>query len=232
VSKWEQQLAAAAPMEQFKLFRELGVVGKLHNFINTVCASHKMRERFGLIQKQANNDETIYSFNTLNLCQDGGVRWHSVYLMMLRCLALQEPIKLFIRKLRANESLADDSIDYSPLTDGITDDEWDEAKELVAKYPILFKISTNYLSIPSTSCDCERAFSKARRTISDDRNSLGGLTIEAIQLLKNWIQRGVVKSQLKGLAKHVQNIDKKRAGSAGNSLLGGSNSQPEASYAP
>jgi hypothetical protein len=36
------------------------------------------------------------------------------------------------------------------------------------KYPILFKIATDYLSIPSTSCDCEHAFSKTRRTISDD----------------------------------------------------------------
>jgi hypothetical protein len=51
--------------------------------------------------------------------------------MMLRCLELQEPIKLFIHKLRADESLAEDDMDYSPLTDRLTDDKWDEAKELV-----------------------------------------------------------------------------------------------------
>jgi hypothetical protein len=113
------------------LVRKHGVVGKLHNFVNAVCASHKRRGLFDLIQKQANNDKTIYSFNTLNLRQDGGVCRHSVYLMMLRCLELQEPIKRFIHKLRADESFAEDDIDYSPFTDRLTDDKWDEAKELV-----------------------------------------------------------------------------------------------------
>jgi hypothetical protein len=41
VSKWEEELAAAAPKEQFRLFRQLGVVGRLHNFVNAVCVSHK-----------------------------------------------------------------------------------------------------------------------------------------------------------------------------------------------
>jgi hypothetical protein len=77
-------------------------------------------------------------------------------------------------------------------------------------YPILFKIATDYLSIPATSCECERAFSKAKRTISDNRNNLSAATIEAIQLQKNWVQRGVVNSPLKELAVYVENVDKKR----------------------
>jgi hypothetical protein len=40
VSGWEERLAEAAPHEQFELWRRLGVVGKLHNFVNAVCASH------------------------------------------------------------------------------------------------------------------------------------------------------------------------------------------------
>jgi hypothetical protein len=40
VSKWEEQLAAVAPKEQFRLFREIGVVGRLHNFVNAVCVHH------------------------------------------------------------------------------------------------------------------------------------------------------------------------------------------------
>jgi hypothetical protein len=79
------------------------------------------------------------------------------------------------------------------------------------RYPILFKIATNFLSNPATSCECERCFSQARRTISDDRNMLSAATIEACQLQKSWIQRGVVKSSLKELAVYVENIDKKQA---------------------
>jgi hypothetical protein len=41
VSGWEEQLAEAAPHKQFELWRRLGVVGKLHNFVNAVYVSHK-----------------------------------------------------------------------------------------------------------------------------------------------------------------------------------------------
>jgi hypothetical protein len=47
----------------------------------------------------ANNND-LWHFSTLNLRQDGGVRWHSVYLMLLRCRELKAPIINFIRKLR------------------------------------------------------------------------------------------------------------------------------------
>jgi len=49
------------------------------------------------------------------------------------------------------------------------------------RYPIVFQMACDYLSIPSTSCGCERAFSKARRTITCDRNKLGAATITSIQ---------------------------------------------------
>jgi hypothetical protein len=67
------------------------------------------------------------------------------------------------------------------------------------RYPIVFRMACNYLSIPSTSCGCERAFSKARCTIMCDRNKLGGATITSIQLQRNWLHCGVVKSSLRNL---------------------------------
>jgi hypothetical protein len=71
-------------------------------------------------------------------------------------------------------------------------------------YPLLFKIALDFLSIPCTSCECERAFSGSKRTVSDDRNKLSGSTIEALQLQKNWLKRGVVASELNDLAKYIQ----------------------------
>jgi len=76
------------------------------------------------------------------------------------------------------------------------------------RYPILFKIACDYLTIPCTSCDCERCFSSARRTITDDRNGLSGTTIEALQLQKNWLRRGVVKSSILDLSKYVTSLTK------------------------
>jgi hypothetical protein len=128
VSKWEEELAAAAPKEQFRLFRQLGVVGQLHNFVNAVCISHKRRELFNEVQEEVNN-ELLQSFATLKLRQDDGVRWNSVYLMLLCCLELKEPIKRFNRRLR--DDARDDDVDYSPLTDQLSEDDWDDVKELV-----------------------------------------------------------------------------------------------------
>lgn len=78
------------------------------------------------------------------------------------------------------------------------------------RYPILFKIATDYFSYPSTSCDCERGFSTARHTITDDRNRLNGAKIEYLQLQKGCLRRDVVKSSLKDLEQVVQKADKKR----------------------
>jgi hypothetical protein len=128
VSKWEEELAAAAPKEQFRLFRQLGVVGRLHNFVNAVCVSHKRRELFNEVQEEVNN-ELLQSFATLELRQDGGVWWNSVYLMLLRCLELKEPIKRFNRRLR--DDALDDDVNYSLLTDRLLEDDWDDVKELV-----------------------------------------------------------------------------------------------------
>ena len=46
VSKFEASLAGASSQQQHKLYRQYGVVGKLHNFVNSVCVSHKRRVMF------------------------------------------------------------------------------------------------------------------------------------------------------------------------------------------
>ena len=94
------------------------------------------------------------------------------------------------------------------------------------RYPMLFKVTGGYLSIPSTSCECERSFSKARRTISDDRNKLGGTTIEAIQLQKSWLRHGVVKSSLNDLEILVKKADKHQLGRVAASQASDSFSAP------
>ena len=80
------------------------------------------------MQEEVNN-ELLQSFATLELRQDGGVRWNSVYLMLLRCLELKEPIKRFNQRLR--DDALDNDVDYSPLTDRLSEDDWDDVKELV-----------------------------------------------------------------------------------------------------
>ncbi|KAK7179407.1 transposase-like protein [Paraphaeosphaeria sporulosa] len=52
-------------------------------------------------------------------------------------------------------------------------------------YSILYKMAMGYLAVLATSCDCERCFSSAKRTVTCDRNSLSPAVIEACQLQKN-----------------------------------------------
>jgi hypothetical protein len=124
------------------------VVGKLHNFVNAVCASHKCCKLFGSIQKEAANEEdALYTYKTLSLWQDGGVRWHSVYLMMLRCLELKKHIQRFIRTLKNDNEINSDDVGFNPLTHNLTDEEWDDVQELVdflqAAYEMTKKLDGN-----------------------------------------------------------------------------------------
>ena len=72
-----------------------------------------------------------------------------------------------------------------------------------SSYPILYKIALDFLTILATSCECERCFSAAGRTVTNNYNYLLGATIKAIQLQKHWIKHQIVRSELLALATHV-----------------------------
>ena len=75
------------------------------------------------------------------------------------------------------------------------------------RYPVVYKIAMDHLSVPATSCDCERCFSSAKRTITCDRKLLSPAVVEALQLQKNWLRRDAVSSHLKQLEAHVSKKD-------------------------
>ncbi|KAM6506810.1 hypothetical protein FALCPG4_19016 [Fusarium falciforme] len=59
-------------------------------------------------------------------------------------------------------------------------------------FPRLSRFALDVLAIPAMATDCERAFSLAKLTITSQRHSLLGSSIESVQLLKNWIRGGRV----------------------------------------
>jgi hypothetical protein len=420
VSQFERDLAQAGPREQFTLFCRRGVVGRLHNFVTAVLASHKRKEAFMEIQRrEPDDDDEVFSV-VLNLVKDGGIRWNSVYKMLLRCYELRDSIDLFFTRFTPGEREVTDG--YNPFNEPLTSDDWRDVKRLIEflrhfhdmttrlegnagfgslwktlphlqlldrhindlgdelarepdgflkqgvalgheklntywkklifdgsspyivatalhpklrgnwfadkwrkfpeyvkqadacirqafdsalsieqlnnddvphppqrvlkrpgeegfdemndnilevdesymygagrasrrqanrqrlnneldgylspearrgdgashpelvrdpmawwhrvgrqRYPLLYKMALNYLSIPATSCECERCFSSAKRTITDDRNSLSPRTIEALQLQKNWLRHGVVESHLTTLAARLQTRERGEA---------------------
>ncbi|KAF9734149.1 hypothetical protein PMIN03_010035 [Paraphaeosphaeria minitans] len=66
--------------------------------------------------------------------------------------------------------------------------------------PVVYKMAMDHLSVPATSCDCDRCFSSSRRTITCDRNSLSPAVVKALQLQKNWLRRDAVSSHLTALS--------------------------------
>lgn len=57
-------------------------------------------------------------------------------------------------------------------------------------FPQLSRFALDVLAIPAMATDCERAFSLAKLTVTSQRHSLLGSTVEELQLLKNWIRGG------------------------------------------
>jgi hypothetical protein len=60
-------------------------------------------------------------------------------------------------------------------------------------YPKLSQMAFDLLSIPAMSAECERVFSLAKLVITTQRHGLSDSTIEAIQCMKNWLDRNAVQ---------------------------------------
>jgi hAT family C-terminal dimerisation region len=59
------------------------------------------------------------------------------------------------------------------------------------QWPNLSRLAFDALSIPAMSAECERCFSDAGRTITDERARMGSESIEACSCLKNWLMKSL-----------------------------------------
>ena len=88
------------------------------------------------------------------------------------------------RVSQLDEYFNDIQIDFmsaSPAYRQLLNDPWREwLEDSRNRYPTIFKMAADYLSIQSTSCECERAFSSAWKTITCNRNNLSGTLIEVL----------------------------------------------------
>ncbi|EXU94816.1 hAT family dimerization domain protein [Metarhizium robertsii] len=60
------------------------------------------------------------------------------------------------------------------------------------EYPVLYRMALDLFSIPGMSAECERVFSQTKKMITDERNQLSPEAVEADQLQKQWLSRGLV----------------------------------------
>ncbi|KAF5338299.1 hypothetical protein D9758_015766 [Tetrapyrgos nigripes] len=74
-----------------------------------------------------------------------------------------------------NAYLADPTVGTTSLN------YWQERQKI---YPTLFKLAMDVLPLQASAVPCERVFSSAKETITDRRNKLSPILVEALQMLK------------------------------------------------
>ncbi|EIW56574.1 hATC-domain-containing protein [Trametes versicolor FP-101664 SS1] len=68
---------------------------------------------------------------------------------------------------------------------------WTERAHL---YPTLARMALDYLSIPATSVDVERTFSRGRLLLSHVRNRLSAQSTRAVMCLGDWVRWDLVRT--------------------------------------
>jgi hypothetical protein len=91
-SSLQKDLDNCGDHEAFKVWRQQGAIGRLHNIVTYIGGSDKRRRAFELAQKVDAGDLS------LQLVKDIGVRWSSTYDMIVRALRLETAIRRYCRQ--------------------------------------------------------------------------------------------------------------------------------------
>jgi hypothetical protein len=116
----QQQLGKAGDDNAFKVWREQGAIGKLHNIIYYITRSGKRRRVFERCQKERIDSSKL----TLQLVKDIGVRWNSTFTMITRSLELKEAIHRYCKQWRQERGES-----YDLQRDMLTATDWDELEQ-------------------------------------------------------------------------------------------------------
>ena len=115
----------AGKPERRKLWRDRGVLGKLHNLVAHVMASGKRTDLFQMLQTTVN--EGIAADKIWKLVLDGGIRWNATYSMIRRAIELRQALDIYARDLKRSTDA-----EYLEIwkNDCLNNEEW-ETLELI-----------------------------------------------------------------------------------------------------
>jgi hypothetical protein len=114
-SSLQKDLADCGDHEAFKVWRQQGAIGRLHNVVTYIGGSDKRRRAFELAQKVDASDLS------LQLVKDIGVRWSSTYDMIVRALRLETAIRKYCRQWEQDG-------EYDLSQDFLTLEDWEELR--------------------------------------------------------------------------------------------------------
>lgn len=116
-SNFQKDLQEASDLESFKIWRQQGSIGHLHNIVTYISRSEQRLRDFEAAQRVAPGEIALH------LVKDTGVRWNSTYSMIQRALRLQPAIQRYCREWRPANS---DSYDLS--NDFLDPQDWEELR--------------------------------------------------------------------------------------------------------
>jgi hypothetical protein len=62
--------------------------------------------------------------------------------------------------------------------------------QMRSKYPCLSQFAIDILTIPASSCECERLFSELGDLLEPKRRAIGSESLAALQLIRSWTRAG------------------------------------------
>jgi hAT family C-terminal dimerisation region len=137
---------------------------------------------------------------TLANCRDIWERDYAHFTPRKR-IKQRDTFKDWLYRKTPDESLDNEFSRYSiagsaiPVTETFDPISWWGRPDMQEAFPTLHRWALDIFACPATSCECERAFSSAKKLITPERNSLADDIIEALECLKAWWNNGLVKRQ-------------------------------------
>jgi hypothetical protein len=86
----QEQLGEVSDEDAFKVWREQGAIGKLHNIVYHITRSDKRRRAFEAIQQKLDHGAPV-----LQLVRDIGIRWNNTFDMIERALRLEHALRRY-----------------------------------------------------------------------------------------------------------------------------------------
>jgi hypothetical protein len=111
----------------------------------------------------------------------------------------RDAVEEWLYRKKEEDTAADEFRRYSiagsavPATKRFDPITWWSQPDIEEAFPTLQRWALVIFACPTTSCDCEQAFSSAKKLITPERNSLGDNIIEALEGLRAWWNNGLIK---------------------------------------
>ena len=66
-----------------------------------------------------------------------------------------------------------------------------------SKYPQLSQMAIDIMTIPASSCECERLFSELGDLLEPKRRKIGSQLLAALQCVRRWMKAGFIEPEIK-----------------------------------